>query len=175
MKSVARRPRRWKKKVSERGETAKAMAAMDGVNDTDVRVEFIQALIPIGLKAVEGMLEEEAEKLAGPKKKHGKANTRRGSQDGSKGIIKAINQRFRGYAVIQRCQWHKRENAAGYLSKPQQAIWRGKLRTAYAKTTCVADGTAQKLFLSRIQEELKRQQQGQSEGVNEQESVQAGA
>ena len=55
--------------------------------------------------------------------------------DGSKGIIKAINQRFRGYAIIQRCQWHKRENVVSYLSKPQQAIWRRKLQTAYAQTT----------------------------------------
>ncbi len=55
--------------------------------------------------------------------------------DGSKGIIKAINQRFRGYAVIQRCQWHKRENVVSYLSKPQQAIWRRKLQAVYAQTT----------------------------------------
>ena len=301
MRSVARDKREWKEKVSERRETAKAMTAMDGINDTDVKVEFIQALIPIGLKAVGEMLKEEVEKLAGPKKKHGKTNTRWGSQngsvylrdqkisidvprvrnktnnievpltsyqklqkpyredeqtfkkllngisthkyresaefvpevfglsasnmsrrfkyataaklrllqtrrlssydwtaifidgkrfaeegimiavgitqegkkvilgieqmatenhraviqffdklisrgfrfekgllfivDGSKGIIKAINQRFRGYAIIQRCQWHKRENVVSYLSKPQQAIWRRKLQTAYAQTT----------------------------------------
>ncbi len=55
--------------------------------------------------------------------------------DGSKGIIKAINQKFQGYAVIQRCQWHKRENVVSYLSKSQQTVWRRKLQAAYAKTT----------------------------------------
>lgn len=55
--------------------------------------------------------------------------------DGSKGIIKAVNQRFKGYALIQRCQWHKRENVVSYLSKPQQVIWRRKLQAAYTKTT----------------------------------------
>ena len=55
--------------------------------------------------------------------------------DGSKGIKKAIEQRFSGYAVIQRCRWHKRENVLAYLDKPQQAVFRRRLQEAYAKTT----------------------------------------
>ncbi len=55
--------------------------------------------------------------------------------DGSKGIKKAIEQRFSGYAVIQRCRWHKRENVVAYLDKPQQAVFRRRLQEAYAKTT----------------------------------------
>ena len=55
--------------------------------------------------------------------------------DGSKGIKKAIEQRFSGYAVIQRCRWHKRENVVAYLDKPQQAVFRRRLQEAYSKTT----------------------------------------
>ena len=55
--------------------------------------------------------------------------------DGSKGIKKAIEQRFSGYAVIQRCRYHKRENVVAYLDKPQQAVFRRRLQEAYAKTT----------------------------------------
>ena len=55
--------------------------------------------------------------------------------DGSKGIKKAIEQRFSGLAVIQRCRWHKRENVVAYLDKPQQAVFRRRLQEAYAKTT----------------------------------------
>ena len=303
MKRIARTPRRWKRKVSERRQAMKEITAMGEINNTDVKVEFIQALIPLGLKAVNNMLQKEVEMLAGIKHKHGKINTRWGSQDGSvylrdqkipinvprirnkagdtevsltsyqklqqpyredeqifkkllngisthryresaelvpevfgisssnmsqrfkkvstaklrhlqirslkrydftamfidgkrfaeegiviamgitikgekvilgieqmstenhravvqsfdkllgrgmcfeqgllfivdgsKGIIKAIKQKFREYAVIQRCQWHKRENVVSYLSKPQQAIWRRKLQTAYSETTYI--------------------------------------
>ena len=72
--------------------------------------------------------------------------------DGSKGIIKAINQKFRGYAVIQRCQWHKRENVVSYLSKPQQAIWRRKLQIAYAQTTYTEAKSALMKLVSELEE-----------------------
>ena len=55
--------------------------------------------------------------------------------DGSKGIKKAIEQRFSVYAFIHRCRWHKRENVVAYLDKPQQVIFRRRLQEAYAKTT----------------------------------------
>jgi len=83
MKRITRNKRKWKKKVSERRKAAKEMVAMGEINDTDVKVEFIQALIPLGLKAVGDMLQKEIEMLAGLKHKHGKINTRWGSQNGS--------------------------------------------------------------------------------------------
>jgi transposase-like protein len=55
--------------------------------------------------------------------------------DGSKGIRKAIEQRFSVYALIHRCRWHKRENVAAYLDKPQQVVFRRRMQEAYAKTT----------------------------------------
>lgn len=319
MKRITRNKRKWKRKVSERRKAVKEMAAMGEINDIDVKVEFIQALIPIGLKAVNEMLQKEVEMLAGIKYKHGKINTRWGIQngsvylrdqkipidvprvrnkvddaeipltsyqklqqpymedeqtfkkllngismhkyrgstelapevfgisptnmsqrfkrattaklrnlqirslrrydfvsifidgkrfaeegiviavgitiegekiilgieqmatenhraviqffdkligrglrfqegllfivDGSKGIIKAINQKFQGYALLQRCQWHKRENVVSYLSKSQQAIWRRKLQAAYAKTT-YAEAKAAVMKLSGELEEI---------------------
>jgi len=51
--------------------------------------------------------------------------------DGGKGLRKAIGSVFGKNGVVQRCQWHKRENVAGYLPKEKQAEWRRKLQAAY--------------------------------------------
>ena len=55
--------------------------------------------------------------------------------DGSKGIKKAIEHRLSDYALIQRCQWHKRENVIAYLDESQKVICRRRMQEAYAKTT----------------------------------------
>jgi len=55
--------------------------------------------------------------------------------DGSKGLRSAVRQAFGKYAVVQRCQWHKRENVVAYLSKAQQPIWRRRLQQAYERPT----------------------------------------
>jgi len=51
--------------------------------------------------------------------------------DGSKGIIKAVREKFAGYALLQRCQQHKKENVVSYLSTGQQKTWRLRLGRAY--------------------------------------------
>jgi putative transposase len=51
--------------------------------------------------------------------------------DGGKGLGAAVKKAFRGRVVVQRCQWHKRENVVGYLSKSEQAPWRRRLQRAY--------------------------------------------
>jgi len=53
--------------------------------------------------------------------------------DGSKGLRKAVQTAFGTQAVVQRCQWHKRENVVAYLPKSQQATWRRKLQQAYER------------------------------------------
>lgn len=53
--------------------------------------------------------------------------------DGSKGLLKAIRSVFGSYVLIQRCQWHKRENVLGYLPKSEQTKFRSKLQAAYEK------------------------------------------
>ncbi|THJ21439.1 MAG: IS256 family transposase [Nitrospira sp. CG24E] len=55
--------------------------------------------------------------------------------DGAKGLRKAIQTVFGGQAVVQRCQWHKRENVVRYLPKGQQATWRRRLQQAYERPT----------------------------------------
>jgi transposase-like protein len=51
--------------------------------------------------------------------------------DGGKGLHAAVKKAFCKRALIQRCQWHKRENVVSYLSKGEQASWRKRLQRAY--------------------------------------------
>ena len=51
--------------------------------------------------------------------------------DGGKGLHKGVREVMGDRAVIQRCQWHKRENVIGYLDKRQQDMFRAKLQAAY--------------------------------------------
>ena len=51
--------------------------------------------------------------------------------DGGKGLRAAVNKAFRKRAVVQRCQWHKRENVVSYLSKGEQTPLRKRLQWAY--------------------------------------------
>ena len=71
--------------------------------------------------------------------------------DGSKGIHAAVKKTFKGKALMQRCQWHKRENVIGYLPKSEQAPMRCKLQKAYEKPRYEEAKTA----LKKIQDELE--------------------
>ncbi len=51
--------------------------------------------------------------------------------DGAKGLRKAVDQVFGDYCVVQRCQYHKRENIVSYLPETDQAIYRARLNRAY--------------------------------------------
>jgi putative transposase len=51
--------------------------------------------------------------------------------DGGKGLRKGIVEVFEGRALIQRCQWHKRENVLSYLCEKSKAVFRPKLQAAY--------------------------------------------
>jgi len=55
--------------------------------------------------------------------------------DGSKGLRKAVALAFGSDIVVQRCQWHKRENVVSYLSKADQKDYRRKLEKAYQSDT----------------------------------------
>jgi len=55
--------------------------------------------------------------------------------DGAKGLQKAINEVFGNKGIVQRCQWHKRENVLSYLPKGMQEQFRNKLQRAYNKET----------------------------------------
>jgi len=51
--------------------------------------------------------------------------------DGGKGLHKGLEEELGGQAVIQRCQWHKRENVLDYLPKSLKDEFRRKLQNAY--------------------------------------------
>ena len=71
--------------------------------------------------------------------------------DGSKGLHKAVRSIIGNKGVIQRCQWHKRENVLAYLSKSQQRYYRRKLQDAYSRS----DYHEARGKLLEIREELK--------------------
>ena len=55
--------------------------------------------------------------------------------DGGKGLRKAVGQVWGGRALVQRCQWHKRENVVKHLAKSEQGRWRRRLQEAYERPT----------------------------------------
>ena len=55
--------------------------------------------------------------------------------DGAKGLRAALRTVCGPLVVVQRCQWHKRENVVAYLPKPQQAAMRRQLQQAYEQPT----------------------------------------
>lgn len=71
--------------------------------------------------------------------------------DGAKGFRKAIQEVFGGHGVVQRCQWHKRENVVDYLRTDLQPAFRDKMRRAYAKDAYSEAKTA----LQSIKKELR--------------------
>lgn len=71
--------------------------------------------------------------------------------DGAKGLRKAIQTVFGRQAVVQRCQWHKRENVVRYLPKGQQAPWRRRVQQAYERPTY----TDARAAVLRLRQELR--------------------
>ena len=71
--------------------------------------------------------------------------------DGSTGIIKAVGDVFGKKAVIQRCQWHKRENVLSHLNEKNREIYKLKIQNAYREPDY---GKANKILMG-IHAELK--------------------
>jgi len=71
--------------------------------------------------------------------------------DGSKGLRKAVELVMEDRALVQRCQWHKRENVVAYLPKPQQETMRRKLKSAYEQPTYEAARGALLTQLAQLQ------------------------
>jgi transposase-like protein len=55
--------------------------------------------------------------------------------DGGKGLNASVQDVMKERTLIQRCQWHKRENVVAYLGKEHQEAFRAKLQTAYNSPT----------------------------------------
>lgn len=70
--------------------------------------------------------------------------------DGAKGLHAAVREVFGTAAVLQRCQWHKRENVLEYLPERHRATFRRKLQAAYEQPTY----EAAKRALGKVRAEL---------------------
>jgi len=75
--------------------------------------------------------------------------------DGGKGLRAAVRQAWGTTAVVQRCQWHKRENVVKHLPKGEQDSWRHRLQRAYQRPAYKEAKTA----LGRLQRELESRNQ----------------
>lgn len=71
--------------------------------------------------------------------------------DGGKGLHKGLKEVLGEQAVIQRCQWHKRENVLKYLPQSRQGEFRRRLQDAYEQPTY----DAAKKQLNKIKTELR--------------------
>ena len=83
--------------------------------------------------------------------------------DGGKGLRAAVRKAFTSRALVQRCQWHKRENVVGYLPKREQATWRRRLQRAYDRPTYAEARAA----LQALYEELEQQNQSAAASLAE--------
>lgn len=83
--------------------------------------------------------------------------------DGAKGISAAVKSTFKNQVLIQRCQWHKRENVLSHLSKGEQPWMRKRLQQAYERPTYKE--ALKKL--QAIQEELKDRNQSAEASLKE--------
>jgi len=85
-----------------------------GTENERVGREMIEGLLERGLKIADGLL---------------------CVIDGSKGLRKALYEVLGTKGLVQRCQWHKRENVIGYLPKGMQGSMRRRLQEAYEEPT----------------------------------------
>jgi len=83
--------------------------------------------------------------------------------DGAKGLKKAVKDVFGKSAIIQRCQWHKRENVISYLSEEDKEKYRRKLQKAYNEDTY----QAAKEQLKEIHGELQVLNRGAAKSLQE--------
>ena len=72
--------------------------------------------------------------------------------DGAKALKKAVEDIFGDCAIIQRCQWHKRENVVSYLNESDKESYRRRLQQAYQ----LSDHDKAREALLEIHRELKR-------------------
>lgn len=83
--------------------------------------------------------------------------------DGGKGLRAAVRKAFRDRALVQRCQWHKRENVVSYLARSEQALWRKRLQRAYTRPD-YGEALAE---LQKLQSELEDRNQSAAASLAE--------
>lgn len=83
--------------------------------------------------------------------------------DGSKGIYKAVTDVFGKKAIIQRCQWHKRENVLSYLNEKDKLNYKIRLQNAYREPNY----NRAKAMLMQIYQELLKINQSAAASLKE--------
>lgn len=83
--------------------------------------------------------------------------------DGGKGLRAAVKKAFRNRALMQRCQWHKRENVVSYLSRSEQTPLRKRLQWAYNRPEYDEALTA----LTQLHRELEQRNQSAAASLEE--------
>jgi transposase-like protein len=87
--------------------------------------------------------------------------------DGGKGLRAAVKKAFGPRALVQRCQWHKRENVVGYLPKSEQVVWRQRLQRAYNRPTHDEASGALKQLHAELEERNQSAAGSLAEGLDE--------
>lgn len=83
--------------------------------------------------------------------------------DGGKGLRAAVKKAFKGLALVQWCQWHKRENVVHYLSRSEQVACRRRLQRAYNRPEYKETRAA----LEKLHEELEDRNQSAASSLAE--------
>lgn len=113
-----------------------------GTENESVLTPFLQSLCDRGLEISQGLLV---------------------IIDGGKGLRAAVRQAWGKSALVQRCQWHKRENVVRHLPKGEQAHWRTRLQRAYRHPTYEQARKA----LTRLQRDLEGRNQSAARSLAE--------
>lgn len=87
--------------------------------------------------------------------------------DGAKGLHSAAKKAFRKRVLIQRCQWHKRENVVSYLSKDDQPLMRKRLTKAFERPTEQEAEKAIAAIRGELEETNLSAAESLKEGLNE--------
>ena len=87
--------------------------------------------------------------------------------DGGKGLRASVRKAFRHRALVQRCQWHKRENVVSDLAKSEQAVWRQRLQRAYNRPEYDEALTALQTLHGELDERNQSAARSLTEGLDE--------
>ena len=87
--------------------------------------------------------------------------------DGGKGLRSAVTHVFRDQALVQRCQWHKRENVVSYLPTREQADWRRRLQRAYNRPTYPEALAALETLYTELDDRNQSAARSLAEGLDE--------
>jgi transposase-like protein len=87
--------------------------------------------------------------------------------DGGKGLRAAVRRAFKALALVQRCQWHKRENVVRYLPKREQATWRRRLQRAYDRPTYAEARAALQVLAEELEQKNQSAAASLAEGLEE--------